>query len=169
MLTKILSKETCKKCKFCCNFKRESLWESPLFSSAQKESLEEKYPQAKFKANGGCSFTIDLDSAYKTEQGEEEAACWFLNAENGCSLANGDKPFDCAIWPFRLMKKENDLVIALTPTCPAVNKIPLDTLKKFVGKNLAAKIFEYGRQNPFIIKEYKDGFPVIIANQDFTE
>lgn len=169
MLTKILSKETCKNCKFCCNFKRESLWETPLFSYTQKEILKEKYPQAKFKMNKDCSFTIDLDSLYKTEQTEEEAVCWFLNAENGCSLTNGDKPFDCSIWPFRLMKKENQLVIALTPTCPAVNKIPLDALKKFVIENLATKIFEYGQQNPFVIKEYKDGFPVIITKQDFTE
>ena len=42
MLSKILSKETCKNCKFCCSFKRQSLWETPLFSLQQKNLLQNK-------------------------------------------------------------------------------------------------------------------------------
>ena len=49
MLSKILSKETCKNCKFCCSFKRQSLWETPLFSLQQKNLLQNKYPFSKFK------------------------------------------------------------------------------------------------------------------------
>ena len=32
MLSKILSKTSCAACKFCCSFRRQSLWETPLFS-----------------------------------------------------------------------------------------------------------------------------------------
>ena len=66
MLSKILSKETCKNCKFCCSFKRQSLWETPLFSLQQKNLLQNKYPFSKFKLVKDDVFTIDLDNSYKT-------------------------------------------------------------------------------------------------------
>jgi hypothetical protein len=63
------------------------------------------------------------------------------------------------------MKKQDKLVIALTPTCPAINKIPLEEICEFVKTDLVSKIFAQGRKEPFIIKEYKDGFPVIAEDE----
>lgn len=165
MLSKILSKETCKNCKFCCSFKRQSLWETPLFSAKQKDFLQNKYPFSKFKLVKDDVFTIDLDNSYKTNDENEEAKCYFLDTNNGCILSKDEKPFDCSIWPFRLMKKQDKLVIALTPTCPAINKIPLEEISEFVKTELATKIFAQGRKEPYIIKEYKDGFPIIVEEE----
>ena len=39
MLSKVLSKETCAKCRFCCSFRRCSLWETPLFPKNECEKL----------------------------------------------------------------------------------------------------------------------------------
>ena len=63
------------------------------------------------------------------------------------------------------MKKQDKLVIALTPTCPAINKIPLEEIRAFVKTELATKIFAQGKKEPFIIKEYKDGFPIIVEDE----
>ncbi len=168
MLSKILSKETCRECKFCCRFKKESLWETPLFSFSQKENLKNKYPSSVFK-NINDVFTIDLDSSYQTKNSCEQASCFFLNSKNGCILNKNEKPFDCSIWPFRLMQTEKNLVIALTPTCPAINKISLDEIKKFVIEDLAKKIFDYGKMHSFIIKKYRKDFPIIVTEEDFLK
>ena len=46
MLSKVLSKESCAKCRFCCSFRRQSLWETPLFPIDVVQRLE----------TGGISF-----------------------------------------------------------------------------------------------------------------
>ena len=89
-----------------------------------------------------------------------------MDYKKGCSLDATEKPFDCKIWPLRLMKKNNHLVIALTPTCPAINKIAIEELKTFTKENLSETLFDYARKNPFIIKAYKENFPILVEQQD---
>ena len=60
------------------------------------------------------------------------------------------------------MKKDDKLVIAFTPTCAALGREPSDELKKLVFDGLGEKIYEYAMEHPFIIKDYKEGFPVIM-------
>ena len=112
MLSKVLSKNTCADCKFCCSFRRCSLWETPLFSKETMDKLE--------------------------------------------------KPFDCKIWPLRIMKKDYKVVISFTPTCPALGKLPSEDMKKLVNDGLGQTIYEYAKEHPYIIKEYKEGFPILM-------
>ncbi|MBP5568082.1 MAG: hypothetical protein J6X54_02550, partial [Treponema sp.] len=76
MLAKILSKSDCAACKFCCSFRRQSLWETPVFNKEDKDKILEKYPDVKFRQTGN-SYTIDLYSSYKTDNPDEEALCPF--------------------------------------------------------------------------------------------
>lgn len=169
MLSKILSKEDCSKCKFCCSFRRQSLWETPLFDNGTKEKINKIYPDAKFKPvfiESGTEkiWTIDIDNNYKTSNPEEEAPCPFLDSSKGCILSSDLKPFDCSIWPLRIMKnksEENKLEITLTPTCPSVNKLPLEDVKNFVKKELAEKIRDYAQNHKYIIKENHKNFFVL--------
>ena len=161
MLSKILSGSECASCRFCCSFRRQSLWETPLFTSEEKESLQRKYPEAKFRPAENSSWTIDLSSEYKTSDPEEEAPCWFLDPHKGCILGKEEKPFDCSIWPLRIMSRQNKKVIALTPTCPAVNKVPAAKIKKLVDEELSDAILKKAEENPDMIKSYREGFPVI--------
>ena len=59
------------------------------------------------------------------------------------------------------MRKGEKLVIALTPTCPSINRRPLSEVKSLVEEGLGDKIYEYALEYPFIIKEYKEGFEVL--------
>lgn len=43
MLSKILKKSDCASCRFCCSFRRQSLWETPLFDLETKERLEKNF------------------------------------------------------------------------------------------------------------------------------
>lgn len=157
MLKSILSGKDCAECKFCCSFRRKSLWETPLFDKATKERLEKKFPAARFKPVGSKSFTIDLIHLYKTEDSEEEAACPFLSA-NGCVLSPEEKPFDCSIWPLRACKINGKIRVMLENTCPTINRQPIENVENLVNSGLGEKIISYSEKNPDVIKEFQNGF-----------
>lgn len=167
MLSKVLDKGTCAECRFCCSFRRCSLWETPLFPEETMNNLskgEEIAVFVKQEQDGKVFGQMDLTGCYKTEDSEEEAPCAFLDSHKGCTLSDEDKPFDCKIWPLRIMKKDNgQLVIALTPTCPAINKVPTEEMERLVCEELGEKIYIYAKEHPYIIKQYKDGFPVLMT------
>lgn len=160
MLKSILSGEDCAACRFCCSFRRKSLWETPLFDKATKEILEKKYPQAKFKKAGKESFTVDLLHLYKSDDSEEEAACPFLS-ESGCVLSKDEKPFDCSIWPLRATKIEGKVKVMLENTCPAINRQSIENVENLVKSGLGKKIIFYAEKNPDMLKDFQDGFVIL--------
>jgi hypothetical protein len=166
MLSKVLNKSTCADCRFCCSFRRCSLWETPLFPEDVMKRLKEAGSIARFKCktvNGKKYGMMDLLYKYKTDDTEEEAACEFLDSSTGCTLSGDDKPFDCKIWPLRIMESpEGQLVIALTPTCPAINKVPFSEMEQLVNEGLGQEIYEYAEEHPYIVKEYREDFPVLM-------
>lgn len=138
MLSKILSKSECAACKFCCSFRRQSLWETPVFEWRER---------------------LNLLPEYKTEDPEEEVPCPYLVDGTGCSLSDDKKPFDCKIWPLRVIKNaNNELKIVLEPTCPAISKLPLEQVRSFVNSELKEKILSYASEHPEIVKENSDFF-----------
>ena len=159
MLSTILSKQSCAACKFCCSFRRQSLWETPLFPLEVVEKLSK--PNEYVVVGEFRDGQIVL-GGYKTAAPEEEVPCTFLDPQKGCILKPEDKPFDCSIWPLRIMNKDGKLVIALTPTCPSVGAVPSQTLVNLVKNGLGDKIFEYAKTHPEIIKNYREGFPIIL-------
>lgn len=158
MLSRVLSKSSCAACKFCCSFRRQSLWETPLFppEAVEKLSKPNEYGVVGEFRNGQIVL-----GGYRTDDPEEEVPCTFLDPHKGCILKAEDKPFDCSIWPLRVMNKGGELVIALTPTCPTIGATPRPNLIELVKNGLGAKIFEYAKTHPYIIKEYREGFPII--------
>ena len=168
MLGEILKKEDCASCRFCCSFRRCSLWETPVFTEENIEAIRNnnKLDSAVlniFSSKDNQYATYDLSDKYKTNDSEEEAPCPFLG-ENGCKLNAEEKPWDCKIWPLRVMKKaDGKLVIALTPTCPSVNKLDIENIKSFVQNKLADDLFEYAVNHPLLIKEYKEGFEILVS------
>ncbi|MBO7413182.1 MAG: hypothetical protein J6U20_05905 [Fibrobacter sp.] len=173
MLSSILSKNTCAACKFCCSFRRQSLWETPLFPPEIAEKLQKtneygvtgEFAPASDGARDAHesqnAYRLVLENNYRTDDPEEEVPCTFLDPERGCILKPEDKPFDCSIWPLRIMDKGGKLVIALTPTCPAIGATPSKALVDLVQGGLGEKIFEYAKTHPYIVKEYREGFPVV--------
>ena len=164
MLSSILKKSDCAECRFCCSFRRQSLWETPIFDASTIEKLRALYPNTKFRPAGpsGHSFTFDISDQYKTNDPEEEAPCPFLNINSGCRLPPELKPFDCSIWPFRAVRRpaasvEPSLAVALTPTCPAINKVPRSQIASLLHQGgLAKKILDYAKDHPDIIKDYSE-------------
>ncbi len=166
MLSKVLSKETCADCRFCCSFRRCSLWETPMFDGAVVDKYEsgDGYRFDRFNQAGISYGMLNYEGCYKTDREDEEAPCGFLDKSRGCVLSDEEKPFDCKIWPLRIMKRDDHgLVIALTPTCPAINAYPLEIMEALVKDGLGEIIYNYAKEHPYIIKEYREGFPVLMG------
>lgn len=154
MLSKLLSKQDCAQCKFCCEFDGDDIWEFPFFDADEVRYLKTRFPDVTFvPAGNGCQ-TVALDNGY--------LKCPFLSDGSGCMLPDEYKPFDCKIWPFRVMKREGDTVLVLEPICNVVNRYPTDTLKAFVHQSgIVRKAAEYAVSDVFKIKDYRDGFPIM--------
>jgi len=164
MLSGILKKEDCASCRFCCAFKRTSLWEVPVFTKENIESIKQDPDLDSSVLNvtesdGYIKATYDLSSNYKTDNPLEEAPCPYLG-KNGCILTDSEKPWDCKIWPLRVMNKDNEKVIALTPTCPSINKLELKDVKDYVDE-IRNDLLEYAWEHPFLVKEYRADFPIV--------
>ena len=145
-----------------------SLWETPLFPHeiAEKLSHENEYSVVgEFRMSQtvqGVRFDrLVLENNYRSDDPEEEVPCTFLDPQKGCILKGDDKPFDCSIWPLRIMNRNGEFVIALTPTCPSIGSTPGENLVELVKSGLGEKIYEYAKTHPYIIKEYHEGFPII--------
>ena len=163
MLEEILSAKDCAKCEFCCSFRRQSLDLTPYFADETLEEIRNLYPDAKFRARSDGGMTIDLYDKYTTDDSEEEALCPFNH--KGCVLPSHLKPFDCELWPFRLMKGDKGLSLALVPTCPWIKKDDPARLKE-VARSVAKKAAEYAVNHPEIIIEYREDYEVIIDLED---
>ena len=165
MLSSILAKSSCAACKFCCSFRRTSLWETPIFPAADLPKFQALNPDAKFRPAGPCgtSFTFDLTASYKTTDPAEEAPCPFLDPARGCTLPPELKPFDCKIWPLRAVHQpEGNIKVALTPTCPSINKVSPDRIRDLAASGLGRQILDYAEEHPDIIKENSDFLSKVI-------
>ncbi|MBQ7132678.1 MAG: hypothetical protein IJO29_08895 [Oscillospiraceae bacterium] len=160
MLTKILSRNSCAKCRLCCVFDRYDLWETPSIENELREYI---------KSNIGddIEYTPKGDMwLFKMKESKEDGLyrCPMLN-DTGCILGE-KKPFECAIWPYRIMEVEGKRAISIAPICDSVNALPLATLLSF-AKEIAPKIFAYADLHPDIIKPYDGTYPVLLFESDF--
>lgn len=153
MLKEILSPSSCAGCRLCCGFDESDLWEIPVFSADTSERLEKERPELTLLPYGTGSRVLQMHF-----DGDGIARCPALT-ENGCTLGE-NKPFDCRIWPFRVMEQNGKTVLTLAPICESVQKIERERLAAF-AKKISPLIREEIRKNPDIIKPYRDGYQVM--------
>lgn len=163
MISEVLSRKTCAACRFCCAFRRQSLWELPVFSdeAVAKLSRPNEYGVVARFENGRPR----LEDAFATDDPEEEAPCPFLDPAKGCLLKGEDKPFDCAIWPLRAVRRDGRLAVALDPACRAIGAEPPAKLVALVRGGLGERILRVAGRRPEIVKECPDGWATIDGDQ----
>ncbi|MDO4943961.1 MAG: hypothetical protein Q4E74_02030 [Ruminococcus sp.] len=163
MLSKILSKEECAKCRLCCSFDSYDLWETPVITTNMASRILQEYlPQQEFIRRDG-HFLLKMEK----EPDDDLYYCSLLDRDKGCILGS-DKPFDCRIWPFRVMSLGITRVITLSPVCPVVQTKPLKEIQA-LAKELAPEIFEYADENPDAVKPYIDGYPIMVVEKPDRE
>lgn len=159
MLKNILSPKTCAGCRICCIFDKYDVWETPVISGALKSRIEAERPDLKFisKGNSGA-FIFNMEDTW--DDSEEIFRCPALDPSKGCTLGE-NKPFDCKIWPYRIMDLNGVLVITIASICPEMYGKPLKALCDELENGLADKIYEEAMKEPAIIKPYENGYPVL--------
>lgn len=160
MLKKVLSREECAKCKICCCFDSTDIWEAPVITQQMRDEILKNYdPNQKFLQKDGF-YILDMPK----EPDEDLYYCTMLDHSKGCKMGE-NKPFDCRIWPFRVMSLNGTQVITLSPVCPVVKTRPLDKLSELANE-LAPVIFEQAEKEPHMIKPYINGYPILAVKEN---
>ncbi len=160
MLSKLLSRKECAECRICCCFDSSDIWETPIIDSITQQKVKSINPNQEFLdfENNKNSKLLKL----KKQLDEDLYYCTLLDKNIGCKLG-AEKPFDCRIWPFRVLKLDSRLVVGLSPVCPVVAKRPVEQVAE-VARELAPMIFEYAKKNPDIVKEYKPEYTILVVD-----
>lgn len=154
MLKNILSPKTCSNCRICCKFDYTDTWELPVLSMETKMAVTKNKPETQFTP-------IGEEVTFKTPMlsGDELFSCPALT-DSGCGLSEKYKPFDCKIWPFRIMYDEDkNKIITVSELCPAIKNLSDNQLRKFlIEESLAKIIFDYSKCHPSHIKPMQKGY-----------
>lgn len=155
MLKKILSTEDCRNCRYCCCFNREDIWETPIIFPELKKYIEENVSTP----INFIEYEDDYLFSMEFKAGEQVVWCPMLS-EEGCMLKD-QKPYDCKIWPFRIMKRNEDICITVSPGCKTVNSLPLVTLMNFLKEGFEEFLYGEAEKHPSTIKKYEEGYPIL--------
>ncbi len=157
MLTGIFSPNQCAQCKLCCNFHRSSAWETPALEPAQVFLMHELCVPLVERQDGTTSFFLD----FRSEDSDEVANCPMLNPDTGCTLPRDERPFECRIWPVRVMRDSSTIVIGIYRACPAVSADCFEKLKRHTLDNLLPYILAYAKRNPRAVREFNTAYQII--------
>ncbi len=158
MIKSILNSSSCAECRLCCIFDSYEIWETPVLDAETMDKIKKLDNEAEFYSFGNC-FKMKISKEKLNEN--QMFLCPALDQKSGCRLGD-HKPFECRIWPFRIMNFNGKRVIAIAPICPAIMKKPLNELVNFLNAGLAEKIFSYGDEHPEIIKDHDNSYPILI-------
>ena len=153
MLKSVLDKKVCAECRWCCGFDSTDIWELPMIERSVAERLKSSACPIK-QINGAYTFDLPCKE-------NEISLCPVLDKSKGCTLSNADKPFDCKIWPLRVMKDGDDNVIAVCDSCPAL-KDNTQELIALLKTGLYQQIKDYVKNNPASIKPYDKDYTVLM-------
>ena len=157
MLNTILSKMTCADCRYCCVFDASDLWEMPLLDAETQKVAAAALPDARFTSNGE-----DWLFQIAAPHGEDTVECP-AHTDHGCAL--GEKaPFECRLWPMRVMRFAGRKVIALSPNCETIAGMPVGKVAK-CARGLAQKIFAYAAAHPSVVKEYRPEYVILVTEE----
>jgi Fe-S-cluster containining protein len=165
-ISSLLSADDCRECRLCCWFTQYDLWETPVITPKLRELIEGRFPDVRFfdKGGGNSLFVMDrttqTDMRYEHYSDGERYDCPMLGV-SGCKLYN-DKPFECAIWPFRIMSQGDKRLISVSTLCTAVCKNSLQAMMDLLENGLKQKIADYADTHPGIVKPYNDGYPILM-------
>lgn len=157
MLTDIFTPADCAACKLCCNFHKSSAWETPALEKELIYLLQEEGVPLEKREDGSTSFYLH----FCNNSENEVADCPMLNSEIGCTLPRELRPFECRIWPLRLMKQSSHLVIGLYKNCPALNDETLQRLVHYATTQLLPTLKNYAEQHPLSVREMNSAYTII--------
>ncbi len=159
MLTHIFNSAVCARCRLCCNFRPASAWETPFLEDSLCELLSSRGIPLCTRPNGSRSFCLN----FRTDAAEETADCPLLDPATGCTLPREQRPFECRVWPLRLMRtEEGELCIGCYTACPALNDAEtLERLKAYACGDLLPVLLDYARRFPQSVRAFHPAYTLL--------
>lgn len=162
MLTHIFTPDQCAQCKLCCNFHRSSAWETPALEPCLARRLSSAGFPLETRADGSCSFRL----SFRTDNPSESANCPMLDTSCGCTLPREERPFECRIWPLRVMRLENgSLAIGLYMNCPALTPPTRAKLMAEATGPLLPLLLRHAASQPLIVRPVDPAYSIIWQQQ----
>lgn len=149
MLSKILNNKACAKCRICCSFVEADVWETPVFTS------DNIFYDENFKEYGKYH-TLN----FKFKDNKEILLCPMLDEGSGCMLSSNDKPFDCKIWPLRIMRMNGQIVLAIANICKELSIDDKEKIVEVLDEGLRKEIL-HRIEDEDIVKEYDSSYDII--------
>ena len=100
--------QACLDCKGCCRFKGEkSLWRPKLMKQEADYISEE---------------TVDEESRIKSVISGNQYICTFLDEKTSMCRKYVERPFECLLYPFVLVKEKDSVCVAAHLACPFIQE-----------------------------------------------
>lgn len=157
MLTGIFSPTLCSECKLCCNFHRNTAWETPSLQDEQIFLMHEMCIPLQKRSDGTTSFYLHFTS----DSLDEVVNCPLLDTCTGCIIPREQRPFECRIWPLRIMKKGRTKIIGIYENCPALTGDNFEKLKNFALTELLPQILSFASRHPEIMRNFNSAYKII--------
>lgn len=159
MLTCVFTPASCAHCRLCCHFRRQSAWETPFLEPRQAAQLAARGIQLCARPDGSQSIAL----SFHTDNPEESCNCPLLDPARGCTLPREERPFECRVWPLRLMHDARGrLCIGCYTACPALTDTATrEALIRLATGELLPRMLDYARRFPQSIRPLDAGYTII--------
>lgn len=158
MLTQFFTPDRCAACKLCCNFRRSSAWETPALPPGLVADLQAAGVPLHVREDGSCTFRL----TYRSSDPAETANCPMLDTCRGCTLPRDSRPFECRIWPLRLMHTESgQLILGLYRSCPALTPPVREKIIAHATGPLLPTLLHHAEHNPHTVRPLDKAYETI--------
>lgn len=113
-MKQIIKHEQCLRCRECCRFRADRLYFAPLFTQDEIESIRQTgadMPEFVPFQGSDKVFQIKLQPA-QIKDPVYEYVCPFLDEANYVCTIYEQRPFDCQVWPFIVMREAGRKILA---------------------------------------------------------
>ena len=159
MLKEFLKRDVCSNCKTCCSFDGYELLETPYITPQIADKMISIKNDIKLLSQN-TYYRLKITKEDLNEDGL--FLCPMLDIDKGCLLGD-EKPFECSIFPFKIMYFKGERVITISKLCKELYSRSLKELVDFLKKGLAHEIFNYAYMYPQIITKYDDMNIILIT------
>ncbi|MBQ8906636.1 MAG: hypothetical protein IJY85_09765 [Ruminococcus sp.] len=158
MLQPLLLPHDCASCRLCCSFDDSDLWELPLMTAKTAEQVAQLSPQSVLEPCGSGFIPVP-----RAQEWDEKGLyrCPALG-ENGCRLPREERPFECLVWPFRVMERDGAYIICVSELCAPICRHPRERLLEKLRGGLAERMFRYAQAYPASVKPFAEGYTVLM-------
>lgn len=152
-IKQILSNEQCLVCQGCCRFREQkSVWSVRLTTDESQRLAQQEIVAQQ---------TADDELFLKTAEHEDLFFCTLFDlTKQKCRVYN-ERPFECRLYPFLIVKKDKDIYLGVHSLCPFVEdhrespffKKHIEYLKEYISD---AEVLKVLKQNSHLLVEVAD-------------